>query len=408
MELNAAHPGSMGWTIRLTPLELTRIIDMARALNPGNDNGEHVSLGLVGPATRRWVIEGVFSTGWIETAGGAADPVEPVSVPRFVLRSASVMAEEMGEVFLYQQADTGTYVIYSGDECLYADPLGDEPEMPSVDIDLDRSRGEWVSATLPVESARLMGTSYFHSLGMIDIEDDVFPYITLSVGEHAGRIRWTSSWDRWDLPTVSGETSADTKGSGRIALWPMGLLRMLGHIPPRGEVTISWDDSTDPHVWLTGSDWGVRCLVGEEMAHRYVGHIVGALRGAQFDLDEYEGPLPNPLVFTRGTMSLSVSVLNVGDGDFFRLATCVATDVPHGRAVQAELNALNDKFLGAKVLMQGDNIFLAVDMMATKDEDAITSAVELVDAYRKRCEGFDAILPLFQDFDDVPPGTLND
>ncbi|NBU17196.1 MAG: hypothetical protein EBS48_09355, partial [Actinobacteria bacterium] len=146
MELNAAHPGSMGWTIRLTPLELTRIIDMARALNPGNDNGEHVSLGLVGPATRRWVIEGVFSTGWIETAGGAADPVEPVSVPRFVLRSASVMAEEMGEVFLYQQADTGTYVIYSGDECLYADPLGDEPEMPSVDIDLDRSRGEWVSA----------------------------------------------------------------------------------------------------------------------------------------------------------------------------------------------------------------------------------------------------------------------
>jgi hypothetical protein len=188
----------------------------------------------------------------------------------------------------------------------------------------------------------------------------------------------------------------------------MGLLRMLGHIPPRGEVTISWDDSTDPHVWLTGSDWGVRCLVGEEMAHRYVGHIVGALRGAQFDLDEYEGPLPNPLVFTRGAMSLSVSVLNVGDGDFFRLATCVATDVPHGRAVQAELNALNEKFLGAKVLMQGDNIFLAVDMMATKDEDAITSAVELVDAYRKRCEGFDAILPLFQDFDDVPPGTLND
>ena len=72
MELSAPHPGSTGWTMRLTTLELTRIFDMSRAINPGDDSEEHVSVALVGPATRRWVIEGAFTLGWIETAGGHA------------------------------------------------------------------------------------------------------------------------------------------------------------------------------------------------------------------------------------------------------------------------------------------------------------------------------------------------
>ena len=108
-------------------------------------------------------------------------------------------------------------------------------------------------------------------------------------------------------------------------------------------------------------------------------------------------------------MTLTVNTINQGDGDYFRFATCVASDVPQGRAVQRELNALNDKFLGAKVLLSGGNVFLAVDIPATSEESLIAAALETVDAYRKRCEGFDAILPLFEDVEDeAAPDTRHD
>lgn len=409
MEPTTPHPASTGWTLRLTTLELTRIFDMSRAINPGDDSEEHVTVGLVGPATRRWVIEGPFTFGWIETAGGQTDPVEAVAIPRFVLRSALAMAEEMGEVFLYQQETLGTFALYSGDEWLFADGFSSAPFEPSVDTEFDPGSGTWVSATLPVISARRMTTSYENNIHMIEPDGRLLPYMTLAVGQPSGRLRWTAAWDRWDMPTVSGETTADTKGQGMIALWPVGMLRMIGHIPQRGDVTISWDDSTEPYVWVTGEDWGIRCLVGEEMSHRYIGPLNSALSDAQFELDDYEGPLPNPLVYSRGTMTLTVNTINQGDGDYFRFATCVASDVPQGRAVQRELNALNDKFMGAKVLLSGGNVFLAVDIPATPDESLIAAALETVDAYRKRCEGFDAILPLFEDVEDeAAPDTRHD
>lgn len=394
-EITEPHPASEGWTIEVTPMEMMRVLTFARSrLSHVDDSVVWVKHN--GVASRRWLIGGDRFWMWVDSTGGSADPVDVVAIPVPFLDAVCELAQAFGTATIYRDAADGRFAAYSADEHLWWDSIENHPDTWYFDEEV--SFADPVSAKVDFSALERMVSTYGTNRGGLHRGESgtIPPYVTLGVG--GGRLRWTTSYTRFNQPDVSGSTVAETDGEGLVAFCPLDMFRVIHVVPTVGEVTVSWESSDAGEVCLHDEDWGIVCEITDEVVHQVYEEVDGAFT-------ENEWIETDPFGLRRGVLTYRnaeerVVVVTVVEGvdsalDCVRMSTRVATVEGDPGAVLENLNALNGKLVGAKVIRDGDGVYVCVEFSAPAPRGYIGVKIRDLFRHAARCDGLDQFLPLF-------------
>ncbi len=398
------HPNSTGWTMDIPQSELERLMAMMFVCRPRTAHGQYVSVGRVDCTTRRWVFEAEHARTWVDAPCDPLDPEEPVRLPRHFIDSLMPLADSLGSVLIYRDRTTGQFVGVSGNDMVACDPWDDE----SGEFDDIESMGgpsdSTVSAVVSMETVRRIsseyGTYFEMAFGRTASVPPAFTGITVA----DGRFSWISDWSRWHLPKQSGAAEAETTGAGSVGFLADVMWRTAVALGPAGTATISWNGECPTAVRMIGDDWGVECEVHHEMMFRYRSFIDSAFSlidykpdlETEFDVDTV-GVIGPRMHFEKDGRTVTASVFDAGPScdDYVRIVTRVATadvDIP---AVRAEIDRVNESLVGAKLLVIGKEIFVAVEFSLRADHEMFGREVALLEASAAKCDGLEEFLPLF-------------
>lgn len=400
------HPNSTGWTMEITQSELERVMAMMFVCRPRTVRGQYLSVGTVDCTTRRWVFEGEHARTWVDAPHEALDPEDPVRLPRHFVESLVPLTESLGSVLVYRDKTTGQFVGLSGNDMVASDPWDDETgEYDDIET-MGEPSDATVRAVVSMETVRRISSEYGTFFEMAFGRSGSVPpaFTGITVGD--GRFSWISDWSRWDLPKQSGSAEAETTGSGSVGFLAEAMWRTAVTIGPSGTATISWNGECPRSVTMTGDDWGVECDVHHELMFRYQSFIDSAFGLADYKHDvetefdvETVGVLGPRQHFEKDGRVVTVSVFDPGiaHDDYVRIVTRVATaevDIP---AVRAEMDRVNESLVGAKLLVSGKDIFVAVEFSLRADHEAFGRHLEFLEASAEKCAGLGEFLPLFAD-----------
>lgn len=394
-EITEPHPASEGWTIEVTPMEMMRVLTFARSRLPHVDDSV-VWVKHNGVASRRWLIGGDRFWMWVDSTGGSADPVEVVAIPVPFLGAVCELAQAFGTATIYRDATDGRFAAYSADEHLWWDSIENHPDTWYFDEEV--SFDDPVSAKVDFAALERMVSTYVINRGGLHLGESgtIPPYVTLGVG--GGRLRWTTSYARFNQPDVSGSTVAETDGEGMIAFCPLDMFRVVHVVPTVGEVTVSWESSDAGEVCLHDEDWGIVCEVTDEVLHQVYDEVFAAFAENEWIEVEPFGLRHGVLTFRNSEER--VVVVTVVEGvdnarDYVRMSTRVATVEGDPGAVLENLNALNGKLVGAKVIRDGDGVYVSVEFSTPAPKGYIGIKIKDLFRHAAKCEGLDQFLPLF-------------
>lgn len=400
-EIKEPHPASDGWTIEVTHLELMRVLTFARSRH-GSVDDSVVWVKHTGVASRRWLIGGDHFWMWVDGTGGAADPATAVAIPVPFLDSARELAQAFGKVTVYRDKDDGRFVAYFANEELWWDSIRDHPDEWLQDDDV------WfrdpVTATVDFAAIERIVSTYSSNLGGLHRgEQAPFPpFITMRIGD--GCLHWTTSWTRFNQPDVSGATAAETDGEGMIAFYPLDMFRLVNLLPNVGEVSLTWESSNASEVCLCDEDWGIVCDITDELVHRVNEDLVVAFMMRNWSSDDMDGLRRGILEFKNDDgRKISVTVVESENSatDFVRMSTSVAIVEGDPGAAFGHINALNGKLAGAKLIQDGNAVFVCVEFAAPCPRGYIEFQIDELLRHAAECDGLDQFLPLFS----LPPAT---
>ena len=232
------------------------------------------------------------------------------------------------------------------------------------------------------------------------------PYLAAFTGITVanGRFSWISDWSRWHLPKQSGAAEAETTGAGSVGFLADVMWRTAVALGPVGTATISWNGECPTVVRMIGDDWGVECEVHHEMMFRYRSFIDSAFGLIDYKPDletefavDTVGVIGPRMHFEKDGRTVTASVFDAGPScdDYVRIVTRVATadvDIP---AVRAEIDRVNESLVGAKLLVIGKEIFVAVEFSLRADHEMFGREIALLEASAAKCDGLEEFLPLF-------------
>lgn len=401
-----AHPNSTGWTMEIPQSELERLMAMMFACQPRTARDQYLSVGVADCTTRRWVFEGETARTWVDAPCDPCDPEDPVRLPRHFVDSLMPLADSLGSVLIYRDRTTGQFVAVSGNDTVACDPWDDE----SGEFDDVESMGgpsdATVFAVVPMETVRRISSEYGTYFEMAFGRSASVPPAFTGVTVTDGRISWISDWSRWHLPKQSGSAEAETKGSGSVGFLADVMWRTSTVLGPSGTATISWNGECPTAVRMIGDGWGVECDVQHEMMFRYQSSI-----NVGFGLSDYKqdvetefdvntvGVVGPRMHFEKNGRVVTVSVIDPGPtyDDYARIVTRVATADVGVPAVRAEIDRVNESLVGAKLIVSGKDIYVAVDVSLAVDHEGFGRQIELLEASAGKCEGLEEFLPLFSE-----------
>lgn len=389
-EITEPHPLSEGWTIEVTHLEMLRVLAFAKSRMKYLDDCV-VWVQHNGVATRRWLIGGKHFWMWVDSTGGTADPAHAVAVPVPFLESVAELAEEFGKATIYRNKDDGRFVAFFADEHLWWDSILDHPTQWTHDDDVRFD--EPVTAVVDFAAIERMVSTYGTNIGGLG---QLPPFITMRIGD--GRLHWTTSFLRFNMPDVSGSTVAETDGEGLVAFFPGDMFRAVRAIPTVGEVSFTWDAGDATVVCLRDEDWGIVVDITDELVHRVHDDICAAFASQEWVEDDDDGLRLGVLVFRNADARIvAVTVIEGGEGqpDWIRMSTRVATVEGDPGAAREHVNALNGKIPGAKILQDGTSVFVCVEFVAPAERAFIELQIDELLRHAAACDGLDQFLPLF-------------
>lgn len=398
------HPNSTGWTLEISESELDRVLAMTAAVSWKRERGQYLSVGVVDCTTRRWVFEGAHATTWVSAPCGPCDPQDPERLPRQFIEAALPLADSLGSVLIYRDRTTGQFVAVTGTDMIACDPwddgTGEYDDLESMCDPVEAT----VSATVSLETVRRMSndfSAYFDmAIGRSSHTPPAFTGLTVT----DGRISWISDWGRWGMPKQSGSAAAETKGAGSVGFLADVMMRASHVLPHEGTATISWNGECPLDVWMIGDDWGVHSEVHHELMFRHHREIHSGFSVADFDTDvsaeldsQFAGRIGPCGYYIKKGRRVVVTVHDPGAdfADFARLTTHVATAEVGLPAVRAEIDRVSESLVGSKLIVQDNEIYLAVEFPIGSGHEVYPRHIELLESNLAKCEGLGEFLPLF-------------
>lgn len=394
------------WNLQVTSHEMRRIMQTVHAM------GHRVSdpvvwVQKIGPATRRWWSNTFKLNMFFDTAGTESDPPTPVAVPLSFLTAVYQLTETYGSASIFLNLDEDALTASSGGEYVVVDETVDITSEPPFDPRfMDRVSGHRRFEKVSVRSDVLdrIVSQYRTMRGTVEITDGPPAFLKISAGRDA--IRWTADWSRWGRARMSGYSVASTWiNHFEVTFFPESLFTFLTGILYEEELvlgTVAPEFSEGEHVFaVIGLDWAAWCPVDNENWERWDDRITAAFEEfgfgfegePHFSSDWSEGEVR---AFGKEDVEILVSIMDGAAGpDCVRLRYAVDHNCLVTMDLMKEVMEVNESLVGARLLLDGNEMSLIVDIDNPTGHDEVVNAIKSMLAAIGRVSGLESLLPLF-------------